>query len=57
MVPMPTATTVPAVDGLVSVQEAVMAAAQGERSAVEGDGLFTLKNTTSIGKSSPPSSG
>ncbi|SPO49140.1 related to D-arabinitol 2-dehydrogenase [Moesziomyces antarcticus] len=48
MVPMPTATTVPAVDGLVSVQEAVMAAAQGERSAVEGDGLFTLKNTTSI---------
>jgi hypothetical protein len=39
------------VDGLVSVQEAVMAAAQGERSAVEGDGLFTLKNTTSIGRS------
>lgn len=50
MVPMPTATSVPA-DDLISVQDAVMAAAAGERSVKEGDGLFTLKNSTSIGMS------
>lgn len=47
MVPMPTATVVP--DDLISVTDAVKAAAAGERSVKEGDGLFTLKHSTSIG--------
>ncbi len=47
MAPIPTATTV-AADDLISVQDAVTAAAAGERSVVEGDGLFALKNSTSM---------